>query len=174
MPCLWSAWSTNLTFLMDFSSRRREILCSVICIIMCQLGPVLVTEIQISIIAGGLNMVHRTAARGGGNGQARDLRDPYRFAILPPLPRSVSFCRPRSSESPVYAAVSNGSQAQHRRSTQNYQSQFAADANLLLTEQIIGTVAMRDTEVFTAANTRIFVFRVIRHVTVVQKVVRII
>jgi hypothetical protein len=56
-----------------------------------------------------------------------------------------------------------GSQAHTDRSTQNYQSQFVEDANLLLTEQIIGTVPMRDTELFTAVKTSIFVFRVIPH-----------
>jgi hypothetical protein len=71
--------------------------------------------------------------------------------------------RPSNAAVPKLGCGAYGSQAHTDRSTQNYQSHFVADANLLLTEQIIGTVAMRGTEVFTAVKTRIFVFRVIRH-----------
>jgi hypothetical protein len=64
---------------------------------------------------------------------------------------------------PSNAAVPKLGSCRACRSEAHTDRQFVAYANLLLTEQIIGTVAMRDTEVFTAVKTRIFVFRVIRH-----------
>jgi hypothetical protein len=162
-----------------------QLLCSVVCIITYQRGPVLVTQVQISFnIAAGLNMAHRTALcmKQEEGAMAKHRICVTRTALL----FSCSFLAPSLSAAhevrncPSNAAVPElgscgvcRSQAHTDRSTQNYRSQFVADANLLLTERVVGTVAMRDGKVFTAVETCILVFRVKRH-GVVWKAVRIV